>query len=105
MEQKDLIETVNDKIAKSAIKDYDEYVLKAFAVHGYSKEWVLDPENLKRIHVRTNRSVIRNNYADQYYIDDMHLFTIKVHYEIVYDDTPDGLGIKLMTEFKMSHEQ
>lgn len=54
---------------------HDELIFEAFAKHGYSKEWLLDPENFKRVMVTEIRCRGGINEQRIYSVDDMALFT------------------------------
>lgn len=78
-------------------KLYDDLVSEAFARYGYTKEWILNPANRKRIH----RNVFKDSGVDEWLVDDIVLFSIKR--ETCMDLSIFRLTIRLTLEYRIGN--
>lgn len=75
MEQKDLMDTVRDETFKKVVNAYENKVFEMLEQHGYSKEEILDPKNLKRFH-RFRWQLPPYDYVEDWSADGILLFRI-----------------------------
>lgn len=78
--------SVANQILREFRRRHDEFMFEAFAKHGYSKEWVMNPKNYERVKVTEASSTGSINQQRTYSVDDLALFTVTSSMEFDFDE-------------------
>jgi hypothetical protein len=81
------ISEVTNKILREFRRRHDAFMFEAFAKHGYSKEWILNPENFKRVKVTEMSCRGGINEQRMYSVDDLALFTVTSSLEFDFEES------------------
>lgn len=79
--------TLANQILGEFRRRHDVYMFEAFEKHGYSKEWIMNPENFKRVKVTEASSVGSTNQQRIYSVDDLALFTVTSSLEFDFEES------------------
>ena len=75
-------------LRKTLMDNYEEIAFKAFAIYGYTKEWLLNPANSHRVIIEHKCDDMIRNYK----MDDVLLFTIET--EFTHDHAAQNLVVR-----------
>lgn len=82
----DQVSTLTDQIVREFRRRHDECMFEAFAKHGFSKEWLFNPENFKRVMVVEMGCIGSINDQRIYSVDDVSLFSITSSVDFDFDE-------------------
>lgn len=78
-----VVDRLDDHVRKM-YKERDELIFTAFEEHGYSREWIMNPENFGRVHT----DIIGDTYSttQRFFFDDDLLFIVCTDWRQVVDN-------------------